>query len=104
MTIHNDTSAFDTLFSEFTPDEADNILTALNTLTSLSPVLFPHGGTRATPDYQKGVDGPSGVRFTVYSGDREMRMVRLPREDLGTVSDAVETVLIMASIVGTQAA
>ena len=99
-----DDEKFDKLFYEFSPDEVDNVLTALNTLTSLSPGLFPPSNTFAGPDYQMGIDGPSGARFVVYEGGVEVRMIRLPREDLMAVTNAVEAVLIMSSIVASQAA
>lgn len=92
------------LIDELSDDEADNALTALSTLTSLFPALFPFERTFARPDHQRGTDGPSGVRFVVFGDAGIERMVRIPRSDLCSVAEAVESVMILVSIIGNQAA
>ena len=92
------------LIDELSDDEADNALTALSTLTSLFPALFPFDRTFARPDHQRGTDGPSGVRFVVFGSHGVERMVRVPRMDLSSVAEAIESVMILVSILDTQAA
>lgn len=95
---------FSVLSDELTDNEADNALTALSTLTSLYPALFPSEHTFVRPDHQRGVDGPSGVRFVVFGEDGVVRMVRLPRQDLSSLTEAIETIMIMVSILNQKAA
>ena len=92
------------LIDELSDDEADNALTALSTLTSLFPALFPFDCTFARPDHQRGSNGPAGVRFEVFGPNGIERMVRIPRVDLSSVAEAVESVMILVSILDTQAA
>lgn len=81
------------LSDELSDDEADNALTALTTLTTIHPVLFPFERTFARPDHQRGVDGPSGVRFVVYGEEGIERTLRVPRADLTSVSEAIDSVI-----------
>lgn len=108
MTSYSQSAAdqymFSVLSDELTDDEADNALTALSTLTGLFPALFPAEHTFVRPDHQRGTDGPSGVRFVVFGDGGVVRMVRLPRQDLRSVAEAVETIMIMVSIIDTKAA
>lgn len=92
------------LIDELSDDEADNALTALTTLTSLFPALFPFDRTFARPDHQRGTDGPSGVRFVVFGEHGIERMVRVPRMDLSSVAEAVESVLLIVSVLDASAA
>lgn len=85
-------------------DEADNSLTALSTLTGLHPSLFPHERTFVRPDIQPGSTVASGVRFEVYGEDEIERTVRVPRIDLSSVAEAVESVLIIISLLIPRAA
>lgn len=80
------------LVDEFSVDEADNALTALSTLTSLNPQLFPPERTFARPDHQMGVKGPAGVRFVVYGEEGVERMIRLPRAALETLKAAIDSI------------
>lgn len=80
------------LTEELSIDEADNALTALTTLTSTYPRLFPFERTFARPDHQRGVDGAAGVRFIVYGEDGEERFLRLPRKALGSLRDSINEV------------
>jgi len=82
------------LVEEFTIDEADNALTALSTLTSNYPRLFPHERTFARPDHDPTVSrtGPAGVRFVVYGEEGIERQVRLPRADLASLKSSIDGV------------
>jgi hypothetical protein len=86
------------LIDELSDDEADNALTALSTLTSLFPGLFPFERTFARPDHNPTVRGPAGVRFVVFGDNGVERMVQIPREDLSSVAEAVEAATIWASL------
>ena len=92
------------LIDELTDDEADNALTALSTLTSLYPQLFPFDRTFTRPDHYPSQAGASGVRFIVFGPEGIERMVRIPKQDLSSVAEAVESVLIIVSILDTEAA
>lgn len=92
------------LIDELSDDEADNALTALSTLTSLFPKLFPFDRTFARPDHYPSQPGVSGVRFVVFGPEGIERMVRIPKWDLSSVAEAVESVLITVSILDTEAA
>ena len=83
------------LSDELSDDEADNALTALTTLTTIHPELFPFERTFARPDHQKGVAGSSGVRFVVYGEEGEVRFLRVPRSDLTSISEAIDSVIAL---------
>lgn len=86
----------DVIQDEFSADEADNALTALTVLTSVSPRLFPFDRTFVRTDHQRDGTGASGVRFIVFGDTGVDRMVRIPREDLDSVITATDTVISMA--------
>lgn len=82
------------LSDELLPEETDNALTALTTLTSASPGMFPPERTFVRPDHQKGVEGATGVRFIVYGSEGIERTLRLPRELLGTLREAIDDIYV----------
>jgi hypothetical protein len=82
------------LAEELTVDEADNALTTLTTLTHTSPAYFPPERTFVRPDHHRGVDGPTGVRFIVYGEEGVVRSLRLPRECLGTLKEAIDDIYL----------
>lgn len=86
------------LADEFTGDEADNALTALSTLTSLFPELFPSHRTFVRPDHQTPHMRATGVRFVVYGDQGIVRQIRIPRMCLVSVSEAVDVAGIMVSV------
>ena len=92
------------LSDELTITEADNALTALSTLTSVSPGLFPFDRTFVRPDHQKGTDGAAGVRFVVYGEQGIIRMIRIPRSDLQDLDDAIDSVLFFSDHIIPEAA
>lgn len=79
------------LTDELSMDEADNALTALNTLTSTYPRLFPFDRTFARPDHQIGVNGPTGVRFIVYGDEGVERFIRVPRAALASLRGSIDS-------------
>lgn len=87
------------LREEFSTSEADNALTALSTLTSLYPDLFPYDDSFVRPDHQQGVKGAAGVRFEVYDDKGVVRFLRIPRHSLSTVKDAVDTVVAVQDFI-----
>lgn len=86
------------LIDELTPDEADNAMTALSTLTSLFPSFFPFDRTFVSTDHYPTLRGPSGVRFVVYGEEGQERTVHIPRADLSSVAEAIEAATLTASI------
>lgn len=82
------------LADELHVDEADNALTALTTLTNASPGMFPPERTFVRPDHQKGVEGPTGVRFIVYGEEGIERSLRLPRTALGSIREAIDDIFL----------
>lgn len=85
------------LLDTMSRDEADNAITALTTLTSIFPNLFPSRSTFVRADSQFSVRGPTGVRFVVYDEGQISRTVRIPRSDLLTISSAVDSVIATVS-------
>jgi hypothetical protein len=93
------------LVDEFSVDEADNALTALTTLTTTYPELFPSERTFARPDHQPGTKGAAGVRFVVFGETGVERMIRMPRAALASLKDAINTLYeILAGLIRTAAA
>ncbi|URP22219.1 hypothetical protein SEA_BIG4_186 [Microbacterium phage Big4] len=88
----------DILVEELTPDAADNALTALSTLTSLYPGVFPSNRTFVRPHHDPTASGPSGVRFVVYGDEGVLRSIYLPGTDLRNVAHAIEAVSLWASV------
>jgi hypothetical protein len=80
------------LADELSVDEADNALTALTSLTSAYPKLFPFERTFVRPDHQTGVRGAAGVRFVVYGEDGVERFLRLPRAALVSLKESIDQV------------
>jgi len=83
------------LVDEFSVDEADNALTALSTLTSAYPQLFPSERTFARPDHQLGVNGPAGVRFVVFGEEGIVRVIRLPRAVLTSLRNTINELFLI---------
>lgn len=88
------------LSDELTINEADNALTALTTLTSAYPQLFPFERTFARPDHDHTSDvrGPVGVRFIVYGEKGVERMIRLPRSVFATLKATIDEVFAVVSL------
>ena len=80
------------LADELSVNEADNALTGLSVLTSISPSLFPFEDTFVRPDHQRGLQGPSGVRFVVYGSEGVVRQIHVPRAALRSLEATVDNI------------
>lgn len=88
----------DILADELTPDEADNALTAMSTLTGVFSSYFPIQRTFTRPHRTPGYAEATGVRILVFGEDGIERSVHIPRADLSSVAEAVESAMLTASI------
>lgn len=86
------------LVDEFSPDETDNALTALSSITSLFSELFPPERTFVRPDHENRHLRPTGVRFIVYGDSGIVRQIRIPKSALSSISHAIDVAGVMVAI------